>query len=75
MSGRGGAGSKVVRLDIPRTRGNATRRAVRLTEEERQVLLNELAEVTAQLNEIQSRSMEIAARVLHTASTERARTA
>jgi hypothetical protein len=39
------------------------RRAVKLTEEERQILLAELAEVTAELDGLQARSLEIAARI------------
>ncbi|MEW2353140.1 hypothetical protein [Spirillospora sp. NPDC029432] len=61
-----------MRLDMPHSRSNTARKVVKLTEEERQVLL---AEVTAELNWFQVRSMEIAARVLETPSTEHARTA
>ena len=75
MSGRGGSEDKVVRLNAPRVASKARRRAVRLTEEERQILLDELAEVTAQLNEIQARTMEIATRVIQTPSSQRARSA
>ncbi|MFB4318132.1 hypothetical protein [Actinomadura sp. 21ATH] len=75
MSTRGRAEDKVVRLDMPRSRSNTLRKAVKLTEEERHLLLAELAEVTAELNWLQARSMEIAARVLETSSTEHARSA
>ena len=75
MSGRGRSEDKVLRLDMPRARSKATRRAVRLTEEERQTLLTELAEVTAELNQLQARTMEIAARVISTTPAQHVRPA
>ncbi|MFD0851144.1 hypothetical protein ACFQ07_02860 [Actinomadura adrarensis] len=74
MSTRGPANSKVVRLD-PRARDNAPRRAINLTEEERQILLAELAEVTAELHWLQNRSLELAARVLDKPGTQQSRPA
>ncbi|MDL4776361.1 hypothetical protein [Actinomadura xylanilytica] len=67
MSSRGRSDHKVVQLHMPRGRSGAAKRPIRLTEEERQILLSELAEVTAALNEIQARTMEIAARVIEPA--------
>jgi hypothetical protein len=81
MSGRRHSDDKVVRLDMPRTRGKATTksratgRAIRLTEEERQILLAELAEVTAALNDIQARTMELAAQVMDPVPAQQARPA
>ncbi|GAA2162083.1 hypothetical protein [Actinomadura napierensis] len=74
MSGRVRSEDKVVRLAMPRVRSNG-RRPSRLTEQERQVLLSELAEVTAELNELQARTMEIAARVINTTPTQHVRPA
>ncbi|WP_207934001.1 hypothetical protein [Actinomadura sp. KC06] len=48
---------------------------VNLTEDERQLLLDELAAVTAEMNELQARTMEIAARVINTTRTQHARPA
>jgi hypothetical protein len=75
MSTPGHAESKVVRLNMPRTGSSAARRPVKLTEEERQILLAELAEVTAELNWLQGRTLDLASRVLNTSGTEEARTA
>lgn len=75
MSGRVRSDDKVVRLGMAPGRGKGTRRAVRLTEREREVLLNELAEVTAELNALQARTMDIAARVLADRRTRHARPA
>jgi hypothetical protein len=68
MSGRVRSEDTVVRLAMPRLRGNDSGRAGGLTEEERQVLLAVLAEVTAELDELHVRTRQIAAR-LHRAGT------
>ena len=44
------------------------KRAVGLTEQERQILLAELAEITAELDELQQRAAQIATRVGSTGS-------
>jgi hypothetical protein len=75
MSGRVRSEDKVLRLTMAHVRSNGTKRATRLTEEERQILLAELAEVTAELNELQARTMEIAARVINTTRSQYARPA
>lgn len=49
---------------IPPARQSMTRKkAVGLTEEERQLLLAELAEITAELDELHARTRQITARV------------
>ncbi|NVI85765.1 hypothetical protein [Actinomadura sp. BRA 177] len=68
MSGRVRSEDKVVRLAMPRLRSNDTGRAGGLTEEERQILLAELAEITAELDELHARTRQITARV-HRAGT------
>jgi hypothetical protein len=74
MSGRGRTERKVVRLDMSRVRSNGTRQRVKLTEAERQVLLAELARVTAELHGLQVRTMDLTSRVLNTSGTGEART-
>ena len=68
MSGCVRSEDKVVRLAMPRLRGNDTARAGGLTEHERQLLLAELAEITAELDELHDRARQITARV-HRAGT------
>ncbi|WP_152564053.1 MULTISPECIES: hypothetical protein [Actinomadura] len=68
MSGRVRSEDKVVRLSGPRLRSNATGRAGGLSEGERQLLLAELAEITAELDELRARTQQITARV-HRAGT------
>lgn len=63
MSGRVGFENKVTQLVKPRSGSNGAGRACGLTEEERQILLAELAEITAELDELQARARQIAARV------------
>lgn len=75
MSGRVRSQDKVVRLGMAPGRAKGTRRAARLTERERELLLAELAEVTAELNALQARTMDIAARVLTDRRTRHARPA
>ncbi|TDD39048.1 hypothetical protein E1287_04375 [Actinomadura sp. KC06] len=75
MSGRGLSENTVVRLGTPLGRSRRARRVVNLTEDERQLLLDELAAVTAEMNELQARTMEIAARVINTTRTQHARPA
>jgi ubiquinone biosynthesis protein UbiJ len=51
------------RQGTPPVRAITRKRATALTDEERQLLLAELAEIMAELDELQSRTAEIAARV------------
>jgi len=55
--------SAVVPLDAPYRHREIKKRVAGLTEEERQILLAELAEITAELDELQSRAVEIASRI------------
>lgn len=63
MSGRVGSEDRVVRLATPRLRSNGTGRVGGLSEEERQILLGELAEIAAELDELHARTRQITARV------------
>ncbi|MEV3925459.1 hypothetical protein [Actinomadura coerulea] len=58
----------MVRLAAPRRQSNGTGRANGLTGEERQILLAELAEIAAELDDLQARTLHITARV-HRAGT------
>lgn len=53
--------NRVVPLDSPRLRSRT--RPIGLTDEEREILLAELAEIAAELDELQTRTAEIRARV------------
>jgi hypothetical protein len=53
----------------------STRKVMRLTNEERQLLLDELAEIAAELDELQDRTAEIARRVSGPSSVRQARPA
>ncbi|GAA2607579.1 hypothetical protein GCM10010411_47260 [Actinomadura fulvescens] len=66
---------RVVRIDSARSMQPGGKKAIRLTEEEREILLKELAEVTAELDELQSRTVELAARVLGPICVEQPRSA
>ncbi|QXJ22788.1 hypothetical protein AGRA3207_003848 [Actinomadura graeca] len=68
MSGRVHSGDKVVRLAKPRLHGNGAGQAGGLSEEERQIPLAELAEITAELDELHARTRQITAR-FHGAAT------
>ncbi|TDE26443.1 hypothetical protein [Actinomadura sp. 6K520] len=61
-------------VQIPARHSKTRKRAVGLTEEERQILLTEIAEITAELDELQTRTQDIAARV-HRAESSPAREA
>jgi hypothetical protein len=53
----------VVRLDSAHTKAPARKKGIGLTETERQLLLKELAEIMAELDELHDRAAAIAARV------------
>jgi hypothetical protein len=55
--------SQVVEIDLARERRLIRNEVIALTEEERQILLGELAEITAELDELKMRAAEIADRV------------
>jgi hypothetical protein len=55
--------SQVVEIDLARERRLIRKEVIALTEEERQILLGELAEITAELDELKMRAAEIADRV------------
>jgi ubiquinone biosynthesis protein UbiJ len=61
--------SRVVHPSTAKTRSTTPRRAIRLTEEERQILLEELAEIAAELDSLQQRAAEMTARVSDPSST------
>jgi ubiquinone biosynthesis protein UbiJ len=54
---------RVVRIESARTRTPNRRRAISLTDEEREILLAELAEIMAELDELKDRTAQITARV------------
>ncbi|SFP73779.1 hypothetical protein SAMN04489713_1178 [Actinomadura madurae] len=58
----GNKASRVVRIP-PARRSMTRKKAVALTEEERQILLAELAEIAAELDELHARTRQITARV------------
>ncbi|GAA2134669.1 hypothetical protein [Actinomadura napierensis] len=67
---------KIVRLDASRAHGrNGRRRAVGLTEEERQILFAMLAEIAAELDELQDRTAELSMRVTDPESARQSRPA
>jgi hypothetical protein len=55
--------ARIVSIDSPRGRAMNGKREMGLTNEERQLLLGELAEITAELDELHHRATEIAARI------------
>jgi hypothetical protein len=55
--------ARVLRLDTAHRQATNNKRVMGLTEFERQLLLKELAEITAELDELQHRTAEITARV------------
>jgi hypothetical protein len=54
---------RVVHLDPAQRQNTTVKRVMGLTEFERQLLLKELAEISAELHELQDRTAEITARV------------
>ncbi|GAA2614287.1 hypothetical protein GCM10010411_56520 [Actinomadura fulvescens] len=67
--------TNVVKLVRPRTVNQVGTRPISLTEEERQLLLEQLAEVTAELHELQHRTVDLAARILGPTYAEQPRSA
>jgi hypothetical protein len=65
----------VVELGPAASRSPMRKRQMGLTEEERRILLAELAEIAAELDELQERTAEIAARVAPRSSIHLARPA
>ena len=57
------ASAQVVRLDSVHAKTSVREKGIGLTETERQLLLEELAEIMAELDELHDRAAEIAARV------------
>jgi hypothetical protein len=55
--------ARIIPIDSPRARVTNRKREMGLTDEERRLLLDELAEITAELDELHNRAAEIAARV------------
>jgi hypothetical protein len=60
--------AQIVRLDSIPTKAPGRKEGIRLTETERRLLLAELAEITAELDELQNRAAEIATRVKRSSS-------
>ncbi|MFI0450709.1 hypothetical protein [Actinomadura sp. 6N118] len=54
---------RVVRIDSARSMQPNRRRAISLTEEEREILLKELAEIMAELDDLKDRTTQVAERV------------
>lgn len=59
---------QVVRLDSVQDRTAGRKKAMRLTEDERRILLADLAEITAELDDLHERAATITARVARTSA-------
>ena len=63
--------ARIVRLDAAQPKGPARKKGIGLTETERQLLLAELAEIMAELDDLHDRAAAIAARVKPSSSSPR----
>ncbi len=55
--------AQIVQIGAAQMRSAAPKRPVKLTEEERRLLLEELADIAAELDELKSRAAEVADRI------------